>query len=147
MRTDEPVTMRRLDYTPPDYWVDQIDLSFELDPARTLVRAQLPQVESMLADGRPWLLGTQPTVADLAVYHPLWFFTARTQRLAHELLPYVRIGQWMQRVRAFGHGSPTPMSSQDALEMARTGRLQILDFMDTVIAAPRAQLSRYAPRY
>ncbi len=41
MRTDEPVTMRRLDYTPPDYWVDQIDLSFELDPARTLVRAQL----------------------------------------------------------------------------------------------------------
>lgn len=85
-----------------------------------LVRAQLPQVESMLADGRPWLLGTQPTVADLAVYHPLWFFTARTQRLAHELLPYVRIGQWMQRVRAFGHGSPTPMSSQDALEMART---------------------------
>jgi len=25
------------------------------------------------------------TVADLAVYHALWFITGRTQRLAHEL--------------------------------------------------------------
>ena len=84
-----------------------------------LVRAQLPDVEAMLADGRAWLAGPAPCVADLAVYHPLWFFTARTDRLAHELAPYPHIAAWMSRVRAFGHGTPTPMAPGRALEVAR----------------------------
>ncbi len=84
-----------------------------------LVRAQLPDVESMLADGREWLAGPKPCVADLAVYHPLWFFTARTALLAHELTPYPHIASWMARVRAFGHGTPTDMTPAVALEIAR----------------------------
>ena len=35
---------------------------------------------------------------------------------------------------------------QEALERARTGRLHILDRMDAVLAAPRSDLSPYAPR-
>jgi len=84
-----------------------------------LVRAQLPDVEAMLADGREWLAGALPCVADLAVYHPLWFFTARTELLAHELAPYPRIAAWMARVRAFGHGRFTAMEPARALEVAR----------------------------
>jgi aminopeptidase N len=41
MRTDQPVTVRRLDYTPPDHVVDTIELRFELDPQRTVVTAAL----------------------------------------------------------------------------------------------------------
>jgi glutathione S-transferase len=84
-----------------------------------LARAQIPQVEAMLADGRDYLLGAQPTVADLAVYHPLWFLTARTQRVAFELAPFPRIAAWMQRVRAFGHGRPQPMPAAEAIAIAR----------------------------
>jgi glutathione S-transferase len=84
-----------------------------------LARALIPQVEAMLADGRDYLLGAQPTVADLAVYHPLWFLTARTQRLAFELAPFARIAAWMQRVRAFGHGRPRPMPAAEAIAVAR----------------------------
>lgn len=84
-----------------------------------LARAQIPQVEAMLADGRDYLLGAQPTVADLAVYHPLWFLTARTQRLAFELAPFPRIAAWMQRVRGFGHGRPQPMPAAEAIAIAR----------------------------
>ncbi len=84
-----------------------------------LVRAQLPAIESMLSDGRKWISGPAPCVADLAVYHPLWFFTARTDRLAQELAPYPFIAAWMARVRAFGHGTPTPMTPERALEIAR----------------------------
>lgn len=84
-----------------------------------LVRAQIPAVEAMFADGRPWVLGDTPTAADLAVYHPLWFLTARTQRLAFELEPFERVRQWMARVRAFGHGRMTPMPAQDAIAIAR----------------------------
>jgi glutathione S-transferase len=85
----------------------------------THVRPQIAAVESMLADGRAWIAGDAPTVADLAVYHALWFITARTDRLGHELAPYGRIGDWMAKVRAFGHGTPTPMTARDALAAAR----------------------------
>ena len=84
-----------------------------------LARAQIAQVEAMLADGRDWILGAQPTVADLAVYHPLWFLTARTQRLAFELAPFARIGAWMERVRGIGHGRPQSIPAAEAIAMAR----------------------------
>jgi aminopeptidase N len=41
MRTDQPVTVRRLDYSPPDHTVERIHLSFELDPQRTRVTARM----------------------------------------------------------------------------------------------------------
>jgi glutathione S-transferase len=84
-----------------------------------LARAQIPQVAAMLADGRPWILGAQPTVADLAVYHPLWFLTARTQRLGFELAGFAQLADWMQRVRAIGHGRPQPMPAAEAIAVAR----------------------------
>jgi glutathione S-transferase len=83
-----------------------------------LVRVQIPRIEAMLADGRPWIAGPAPTIADLAVYHALWFFTARTTLLAHELAPYARIKAWMERVRAFGHGTSTPLEAREALRIA-----------------------------
>ena len=85
----------------------------------THVRPQIAAIESMLGDDRQWIAGDAPTVADLAVYHALWFITARTDRLAHELAPYGRIRDWMARVRAFGHGTPTSISAQDAIAAAR----------------------------
>lgn len=84
----------------------------------THVRPQIAAVESMLADGRTWIAGDAPSVADLAIYHALWFISARTERLAHELAPYPRILQWMAKVRAFGHGTPTPMGAADAIAVA-----------------------------
>jgi glutathione S-transferase len=83
-----------------------------------VVRAQLPFIEALLADGRSWATGAQITVADFALYHPLWFMTARSARLVHELAPYPRIGDWMARMRAFGHGRPSPMTAADALHVA-----------------------------
>lgn len=37
MRTDNPHTIYRSDYTPPSYLVDTVELGFDLDPARTIV--------------------------------------------------------------------------------------------------------------
>lgn len=41
MRTDQPVTVKREDYTPPTHSIDRVNLRFELDPHRTLVHAEL----------------------------------------------------------------------------------------------------------
>ena len=83
-----------------------------------LVRAQLPLVEALLSDGRAWIAGDAVTVADFSVYHALWFVTARSQRLAHELAPYAGVSDWMARMRAFGHGTMQPMTAEDALLVA-----------------------------
>jgi glutathione S-transferase len=82
------------------------------------VRVAIANIEAMLTDGREWICGPAVTIADLAVYHALWFITGRTQRLAHELTPYPRIGAFMARMRAFGHGRPTPMAPTEALAVA-----------------------------
>jgi glutathione S-transferase len=82
------------------------------------VRVQIGWIEEMLADGCDWLAGPAVTVADLAVYHALWFITGRTDRLAYEIAPYSRIVAWMTRVRSFGHGRPAPMTPAEALAIA-----------------------------
>jgi glutathione S-transferase len=83
-----------------------------------LVRAQIPTVETMLADGRMFVLGDAPSMADFAIYHALWFITGRTQRMVHELAPYARIKTWMATMKAFGHGQRTEMSATEALQIA-----------------------------
>lgn len=82
------------------------------------VRVQIAWVEEVLSDGREWMTGSAVTIADFAVYHALWFITARSERLAHELDPYPHIKAWMARVRAFGNGTPTSMQPDEALAVA-----------------------------
>ncbi len=41
MRTDTAAVIRRLDYAPPTYWIDAVEMTFDLDPEATLVHTQL----------------------------------------------------------------------------------------------------------
>lgn len=82
------------------------------------VRLQIAWVNEMLTDGREWVLGAGVSIADFAVYHALWFLTARTERLAHELEPYPAIRAWMDRMRSFGHGDRREMTPAEALKVA-----------------------------
>ena len=41
MSTTEPTAIRLADYAPPPFLVDEMDLDFELDEERTVVRAKL----------------------------------------------------------------------------------------------------------
>ena len=123
------VSGTNMDLLPPDLQADRSRMrDLPLPNAATVqraarrnapfVRAQLPSIEALLSRGHAWIAGAQVTVADFAVYHPLWFMTARSQRLAHELAPYRRIADWMDRMRAFGHGNSLPMSGAEALDVA-----------------------------
>ncbi len=40
MRTDTAATIHRSEYSPPTYWVDTIDIGFDLDPEATRVAAR-----------------------------------------------------------------------------------------------------------
>jgi aminopeptidase N len=41
MRTDTPHTIYRKDYAPPSYWVDTVEMGFDLDPEATIVATRL----------------------------------------------------------------------------------------------------------
>src|ERR1700748_1202878 len=41
MREGSPQLIRREDYTAPAYWVRTVDLTFDLDPAKTIVASKL----------------------------------------------------------------------------------------------------------
>lgn len=90
-------------------------------PAATAVLSRhLDHFEQQFSDGRTFLLGQDATIADFSFYHPLWFIQ-RATAVAGFLSAWPRVGQWMQRLAAIGHGTPQSLSSAEALEIARKG--------------------------
>jgi glutathione S-transferase len=83
------------------------------------LRPQLPVVERLLAHGNAFLVSHQPGLADLAVYHGLWFLSAFEIDCSGELRDYPSIRAWMARVAALGHGAPEEMTSAQALVIAK----------------------------
>jgi len=84
-----------------------------------LVRPQLRWLADMLDDGRPYLLGGTPCIADFAAYHVVWFFKGRHIDCRHELAPYPRLLAWRDRMAAIGHGKRTDIAPAQALAVAR----------------------------
>lgn len=81
----------------------------------------LPWLESQLASGSPsqpgYFGGSSASIADFAIYHPLWFIR-RAGPLGALLDGYPRLNAWYARMSEFGHGPAEPLSSQDALSIA-----------------------------
>jgi glutathione S-transferase len=83
--------------------------------------AHLSLAEQMLRDGRPYLLGAAPSLADCALYNPVWFLQVRMGKGATpaplDRLP--KIVAWSERMKAFGSGKPTEMTATEALDVAK----------------------------
>jgi hypothetical protein len=84
----------------------------------TQLRANLDALEGQLADGRAYLLGAEPSLADFSAVHPLVFLGTHP-RTAALLEPLKHVPAWMVRVRAVGHGEPQPLASAEAVAIAR----------------------------
>jgi len=84
------------------------------------VRAHAALVAEQLADGRAFLTGDRPGLADANAYYNLWFVRSAfppAAALFDDLEPVVA---WMGRVKAIGHGRRTAASREAALEAAGT---------------------------
>lgn len=82
------------------------------------LRAHAQLVDVQLADGRPFLLGDTFSWADAAAYHPIWFLLGMPPT-ATAFDEFARIGAWVGRVRAIGHGTRTEMTPEEAVAVAR----------------------------
>ena len=66
-----------------------------------------------------FLLGDAPTLADFVCWHPVWFVLSNAG-VADKLAAFKHLLAWAERIRALGHGTPSELSSGDAIEIART---------------------------
>ena len=81
--------------------------------------ALLSLAEMMLADGRKFLLGAEPCLADCALYNPVWFIQQQLGTTAAPLDRLPGIAAWSQRVKALGEGKRTDIKAGDALDIAK----------------------------
>lgn len=87
-------------------------------PAKLLqLRANLELLERQLADGRAFLLGDAPSLADLSAYHPLPLVRLHPA-FGGVLEPLAGLRAWMDRVRAIGHGKREEMDPKEAIAIA-----------------------------
>ena len=85
---------------------------------RAQFRAHLRVIEDAFADGREYLSGVAPGIADFALYHPLWFLRGNVKE--PDLLEGAQATKaWLERIGRFGHGTPTPLDPKAALAIAR----------------------------
>ena len=99
---------------------------FDLDAMRAAVPRALEQwracaslVEHQLADGaerkRSWLLGNEPGWADFSAAMNFWFVRNAYRGDQDLMAPLPRVREWLERVRAIGHGRRVEMTSAEAL--------------------------------
>jgi glutathione S-transferase len=99
--------------------IDAAQFKAALPYSADQLRVPLVTWERMLSDGRPFLLGRTASAVDLSAYHPLWFVTSQLGQPVPPLVEFKNVLAWMGRVKAIGHGKPTALSSNEALEIAK----------------------------
>lgn len=80
-------------------------------------KSYLRRMSDMLDDW-PFLLGSLPSIADFAAYHPLWFTRTRTPAMAGILNATPALLTWMDRMAAMGHANFEKFTAADAIAVA-----------------------------
>jgi glutathione S-transferase len=85
---------------------------------REQLRAKLDLLDTLLRVRGPFVLGAQPSLADFALFHPVFGLT-RFPQTTVILEPFASLRAWLARVEAFGYGTFSDMDSAAALDVAR----------------------------
>ncbi len=95
-------------------------------------KSYLRRISTML-EGQNFVLGAQPSVADFAIYHSLWF-TRNIAPLASILDATPNVLAWMDRIKALGHGQMTKSDAAQSIAVcaAFTGTNHLFDVVHEV---------------
>lgn len=118
------------DKLPPELLADRAKMRGAEPPDPEKLKALMPRlhaaatplfetVDSLFADGRPFVGGDSCGLADYALYHPLWMLTNFGRKVAAALEPYASTTAWMARVAEVGEGDREEMDAGAALDVAR----------------------------
>jgi NAD(P)-dependent dehydrogenase (short-subunit alcohol dehydrogenase family) len=96
--------------------------------AKVQLLSYLRWLGSELADGRAFLRGDVACIADFSTAQSIWYIR-RVPPVAEVLAPFPAVVAWFDRVAAHGHGTHEPMTSADAIGVARAATsTQLLAF-------------------
>ncbi|MEH6827268.1 glutathione S-transferase family protein [Parasphingorhabdus sp.] len=84
------------------------------------MRAHVALLSDQLADGRRFLTGDRAGLVDANSYYNLWFIRSAFPPAASLFENMPHVPEWLERVKAIGHGERSAMSREDALDIART---------------------------
>jgi glutathione S-transferase len=116
------------DQLPADLMKDRREFFTHMDFARFgertphmfgQVLAHVGLLEDQLADGRTYLTGGRPGLADASAYYVVWMLRGFVPALTPMLEPYARVAEWEARVRALGHGQRSEIEASEAIAVAR----------------------------
>ena len=106
---------------------------FNIPAMRALVPFALAQIRThaallaeQLTDGRAFLAGEAPCLADAAGYYNFWFLRTFCPGLADRFGDLPRFDAWYDRVTAIGHGTQVAMTPQEALSVAAAAQPETL---------------------
>ena len=107
---------------PTAIFEDRKAMGFDVEwlrPADVAVayRSYLQRIERLLRH-QPYLLGPAPSIADFCAYHPLWLVHMRAPATVDILQHTPALGQWLDRMRGIGHGSPETLEPAQAIAIA-----------------------------
>jgi len=100
-------------------FMDFDTLEGQIPHLATQFRAQADLVEQQLGDGRAFMFGAAPGLADIHAYFPVWMARANVPTADAMLAPYVHMHAWEARMQSLGHGTRQAMSAQEAQSIAR----------------------------
>lgn len=78
----------------------------------------MARLQQQLAREEGDFLFGEPSIADFAMAHSLWFLKA-THVTAPLVDDYPEVAVWLARVLGFGHGAHSPLSGEEAIAIAR----------------------------
>jgi glutathione S-transferase len=116
------------EHIPPEFLKDRkegylgIDISKEAMAPQfqqhlQFVRAQVAWLRQAL-QGRRYLFGDQPGLADLACWQTLFLLRKNCPPEVDALLGLEPLTGWYDRILAHGHGTPQPMTAEEAFSVA-----------------------------
>ena len=89
-----------------------------LEQAKLQWPTLMARLEQQLSREEGDFLFGEPSVADFALAHSLWFLKG-THVTAPLVDDYPEVAAWLGRVLGFGHGAHSPLSSEEAIAIAR----------------------------
>ena len=117
-----------------DGW-DSAKMRARIPDLRRQIATLCGWIEQTLSHGHRFLLGDALSLADLAVYHPLWYLRGNLEADAG-LDDHARLLAWMARMDAIGHGTVRELKPEEALAIARDASPSLPPRGETDAASP-----------
>lgn len=83
------------------------------------LRAQIGWVDDGLKEGRAYILGDDPSMADILVWYLVWFLRERYRDQAAFFEEFDALNEWAVRMDALGYGEQKSLSPEEALKIAK----------------------------